>query len=105
MSPVQMAMELKCEKFISNSTVQHLIQNYWRGHNFDEASYWRIVADNLTFGFIHYYLKPKENREQFVILHLVKLLSFFYYFFFIKDDQNDFIKSIDEETIDGSLLK
>ena len=77
MSPVQMAIELKCEKFISNPTVQHLSQNYWRGHNFDDASYSMIVADNLSFGLFHKYLKPKENQEKFVILYLFELLSIF----------------------------
>ena len=78
MSPVEMAIEFNNEKFISNSLVQHLIEIYWYGHDYSKASwrFTRVFIDNLSFGLLHKYLKPKENREKFVIFYLIiKLLS------------------------------
>ena len=77
MSPVEMAIEFKNDKFISNSSVQHLIKIYWYGHDYSNASWQvsRIFIDNLSFGLLHKYLKPKGNREKFVIRYLMKLFN------------------------------
>jgi hypothetical protein len=65
MSPVQIAIEFNRKEFISNPSIQDLIENYWLGHDYRQVrcKFLRIFADNLTFGFLHKFLKPKERLE------------------------------------------